>query len=350
MVIKSAVAVSLSALAAVAAARDVPANVKSFYNSIRGQGQCRNVLAGGFHSIDGDSGKSPDMKPIDFDYCGDHISDYNVIYLQGKNGQLVNMDIDCDGIQHGPADDGRCGSSGDTQSVTSFADTLRGYGTGQRDLDANAHPYVVFGNTGSRKGFANFDPRKYGVEPLSVMAVVCNNKLIYGVWGDENGDDGSESMVGEASISLATACFGRGINGNSGHDDNDVLYIAFTGKDAVPGAKGAKWNAQNYDEFENSITGLGNKLIQRIGGGGGGTQPPPTGSCSWEGHCEGASCKSENDCSDELVCNAGKCSSAGGSTPPPPPCSWEGHCQGASCRNENDCADSLVCRGGRCSQ
>lgn len=118
------------------------------------------------------------MKPIDFDYCGDHISDYNVIYLQGKKGQLVNMDIDCDGIQHGPADDGRCGSSGDTQSVTSFADTLRGYGTGQRDLDANAHPYVVFGNTGSRKGFANFDPRKYGVEPLSVMAVVCNNKLV----------------------------------------------------------------------------------------------------------------------------------------------------------------------------
>ncbi|KFG78797.1 chitosanase [Metarhizium anisopliae] len=278
MVIKSSVAVSLSALAAVAAARDVPANVKSFYNSIRGQGQCRNVLTGGFHSIDGDSGN--------FDYCGDHISDYNVIYLQGKNGQLVNMDIDCDGIQHGPADDGRCGSSGDTQSVTSFADTLRGYGTGQRDLDANAHPYVVFGNTGSRKGFANFDPRKYGVEPLSVMAVVCNNKLIYGVWGDENGDDGSESMVGEASISLATACFGRDINGNSGHDDNDVLYIAFPGKDAVPGAKGAKWNAQNYDEFENSITGLGNKLIQRIGGGGG-NQPPPTGSCSWEGHCEG---------------------------------------------------------------
>ncbi|KAG8417976.1 hypothetical protein J3458_005424 [Metarhizium acridum] len=340
MVMKSSIAASLSALAAVAAARDVPANVKSFYNSIRGQGQCRNVLAGGFHSIDGDSGN--------FDYCGDHISDYSVIYLQGKNGQLANMDIDCDGIQHGPADDGRCGSSGDTQSVTSFADTLRGYGTGQRDLDANAHPYVVFGNTGSRKGYANFDPRKYGVEPLSVMAVVCNNKLIYGVWGDENGDDGPESMVGEASVSLATACFGRGVNGNSGHDDNDVLYIAFPGRDAIPRAKGAKWNAQNYDEFEDSIAGLGNELIQRIGGG---NQPPPTGSCSWKGHCKGAPCKSENDCSDELVCNAGKCGSAGGSTPPtPPPCSWEGHCQSASCRNENDCADSLVCRGGRCSQ
>lgn len=95
-------------------------------------------------------------------------------------------------------------------------------------------------------------------------------------------------MVGEASISLATACFGRGVNGNAGHDGNDVLYIAFPGRDAVPGARGAKWNAQNYNDFENSITALGDRLIQRIGGGGGGT-PPPSGNCSWEGHCEGES-------------------------------------------------------------
>lgn len=97
-------------------------------------------------------------------------------------------------------------------------------------------------------------------------------------------------MVGEASISLATACFGSGVNGNAGHDDNDVLYIAFPGRDAVPGAKGAKWNAQSYNDFENSISALGDKLIQRIGGGGGGNPPPPPpGNCSWEGHCEGES-------------------------------------------------------------
>lgn len=101
-------------------------------------------------------------------------------------------------------------------------------------------------------------------------------------------------MVGEASISLATACYGKGINGNSGHDDNDVLYIAFPGKDAVPGAKGAKWNAQNYNDFENSIAGLGDRLIQRIGGGGGvdpgnPPPPPPGDKCSWKGHCAGES-------------------------------------------------------------
>lgn len=101
-----------------------------------------------------------------------------MIYLQGRNGQLANMDIDCDGIQHGPADDGRCRSSGDTQSQTSFKDIVRSYGTGQQDLDANAHPYVVFGNAGSKPGYTTFNPQSYGIKPLSVMAVVCNNKLV----------------------------------------------------------------------------------------------------------------------------------------------------------------------------
>lgn len=91
---------------------------------------------------------------------------------------------------------------------------------------------------------------------------------IYGVWGDENGNDSPQPMVGQASISVATACFGKDINDNDGHDSNDsndVLFIAFPGDESVPGAAGAAWNAASYDEFEASITGLGNKLIKRIG-------------------------------------------------------------------------------------
>lgn len=43
-------------------------------------------------------------------------------------------------------------------------------------------------------------------------------------------------------------------------------------------------------------------------GGGGGTDPTPTPpTCSWAGHCLGASCSTENDCSDALVCKSGKC-------------------------------------------
>ena len=85
---------------------------------------------------------------------------------------------------------------------------------------------------------------------------------MYGVWGDTNGDDGPP-LVGEASLSLGTACFGNKITGNNGHGQKDVLYIAFTGDDAVPG-KSAKWKAKNFDEFEASIKDLGDQLIERL--------------------------------------------------------------------------------------
>ncbi|KAK7445871.1 fungal chitosanase [Colletotrichum acutatum] len=244
-------------LATQALTRDIPSNVKDFYEFVRGRNKCHHTLASGFHSSEGDSG--------DFSYCGDYLDDYKIIYLQGKNGELANMDVDCDGEQAGG--DGRCGSSTDTQSETTFRDQLRSYGTGRRDLNASVHTYVVFGNEGTKSGWPTFNPEKHGVKPLSVMAVVCNNKLLYGVWGDTNGDDGPQAMVGEASISLATACYGNSINGNSGHDDNDVLYIAFTGDEAVPGGSGANWMAPNAENFQSSISDLGNKLIERVGSG-----------------------------------------------------------------------------------
>lgn len=82
-------------------------------------------------------------------------------------------------------------------------------------------------------------------------------------------------MVGEASLALATACFGRrGINGNSGHEATDVLYLAFVGRDAVPGARGAKWAADSFAEFEESITALGDRLVARIGRGNGTVTTP----------------------------------------------------------------------------
>ncbi|KAF5019975.1 hypothetical protein F66182_8006 [Fusarium sp. NRRL 66182] len=260
-----------ASLAALASTRDIPDNVKAFRDSIVNQGSCNETLASGFHSSDGDDGS--------YVYCGDHLDDYNVIYLQGTQGRLVNMDVDCDGVQGSSADDGRCGSSGDTQSVTSFQDQVQSYGAGQKDLDANVHPYVVFGNVGSKKNWPTFDAPKHGINPLSIIAVVCGDQMFYGIWGDENGDDGEEAMVGEASISLATACFGDSINGNNGHDDNDVLYIAFPGSDAVPGEDGADWTADNFQDFEESLGSVGDKLIERI-------QDTSSASCLWLGTWE----------------------------------------------------------------
>jgi hypothetical protein len=157
-------------------------------------------------------------------------------------------------------------------------------------------------------------------------------------------------MVGEASISLATACFGNSVNGNAGHDQNDVLYIAFPGSTAVPGANGAAWSASSYNDFATSIQALGDSLVARIGttagsgsnassgsdnsGSNGGSHVgDDTGngieisndSCSWPGHCAGklrllkvfecvtlmndlgATCITEDDCSDALTCHSGRC-------------------------------------------
>ncbi|KAG9241046.1 glycoside hydrolase family 75 protein [Calycina marina] len=137
-----------------------------------------------------------------------------IIYVSGSGGTLVNID---------------------------FKDTAAGYKKGIEDLNAKVHPYVVFGNEGSKAGYATFEPAECGIQPLSSMELVCGDKMFYGIFGDTNGDDGTKAVVGEASISMATLCFGEKINGNSGHDENDVLVIRFAGskEETVLGAEGA---------------------------------------------------------------------------------------------------------------
>lgn len=225
-------------------ARPIPDNLKKFYDKVKA-GECKgdNLLAKGFVGEGSKVGST---------YCTNDKKD--IVYLSNKPGKLANMDVDCDGDQRDPGD-GRCGSSTDTEGQTTFIDTVQNYGV--KDLNANYIPYVVFGNDQSK----NFWPEKFGIKPLSVMAVVCNNKLVYGVWGDTCGD--SIPHVGEASLSLATACYGTSMNGNNGHDEPDVLYIGFKGKQAVPGKK-AKWNAKSFQEFEDSIAAIGDKLVQKI--------------------------------------------------------------------------------------
>lgn len=80
------------------------------------------------------------------------------------------MDIDCDGVDNSV---GKCGDDPSGQSQTSFKSTAQSYNL--PDLNSSIHGYVVFGNEGDNP---SFDPRKAGMEPLSVMAVVCNNNLV----------------------------------------------------------------------------------------------------------------------------------------------------------------------------
>ncbi|KAK3395760.1 fungal chitosanase [Sordaria brevicollis] len=252
-----------------ASARDLPPNLQSFYTTLLSQKSCTNPLRSGFYSSD--SG------PNTFSYCGDHLSSSGIIYIRGQGrGKLANMDVDCDGVQNGPgSEDGRCsvGASPDYQNTTAFQDVIASYNIpGVTDLNTYVHPYVVFGNEIASRdsridGIQLFDPRDHGVEPLSVMAVVCDGgkKLVYGVWGDTNGsENGTKAMVGEASLALATACGGKEMSGRNGIDDEDVLYLAFTGQEAVPGREGARWDAAGFEEFERSVEELGERLVSRI--------------------------------------------------------------------------------------
>lgn len=89
----------------------------------------------------------------------------------------------------------------------------------------------------------------------------------YAVWGDTNGayDGVPGTLVGEASIALADLCFPtEDLNGDKGHGAFDVMYIAFKGKEAVPGKNGAKWNTQSKTDFEDSIKKLGDKLVAKL--------------------------------------------------------------------------------------
>jgi len=89
-------------------ARDIPSNVREFYNSLKLDGilGCSNKLATGFWSSDGGSNS--------FSYCGDRLSDSGIVYIKGSGSVFANMDINCDGAPGGSANDGRCSSSTNT--------------------------------------------------------------------------------------------------------------------------------------------------------------------------------------------------------------------------------------------
>lgn len=132
----------------VASAYDLPTNLRNIYNNHKA-GNCQKAL----------SGKSSTGAV----FCGDIP---NALFLK-SNGGYDNMDVDCDG-----ADDkaGDCSNDPSGYGETAFKDTVSQYGIS--DLNANIHPYVVFNEA------PFFNPEKYGMKPLSVMAVVCNNQVV----------------------------------------------------------------------------------------------------------------------------------------------------------------------------
>ncbi|KAL2849754.1 fungal chitosanase of glycosyl hydrolase group 75-domain-containing protein [Aspergillus pseudodeflectus] len=121
----------------------------------------------------------------------------------------ADMDVDCDGIDY------KCDGNEDGQALTDYG-----------ALSAYAVPFIVIPQEYVSSGNQDAIPGN------NVAAVICNNKMFYGILGDTNGND--PQVTGEASWLMARTCFpDDDLRGNSGHAEADVTYILFTGPNAV---------------------------------------------------------------------------------------------------------------------
>jgi chitosanase len=167
-------------------AREVPANLKAFYDAHKstpcasadrlspafqdGQSKTNGVY---YCAADAKNSSSQATRMLarkakkPSDGGSSHI-----MYIKGSGSNYADMDIDCDGANR---KEGWCGDDTSGQDDTAFQDVLKGYGTGVDQLDAHIHTYVVLGNSDDSP---SFDPQSVGIEPLSVVAVVCGDKLV----------------------------------------------------------------------------------------------------------------------------------------------------------------------------
>lgn len=126
----------------------------------------------------------------------------------------ADMDIDCDGKSSTV-----CNKTADPayQGQTSASDS------NGDPLDAAALPFVVVPLPSTR-----FDYKKAGLALGSVIMVLYQGRIAYGIFGDE----GPSSIIGEASYAMAKA-LGIPSSPKTGGVDSGVTYVAFTGKSAV---------------------------------------------------------------------------------------------------------------------
>jgi len=142
------------------------------------------------------------------------VQDIQICGLSGAVFWKADMDVDCDGKMST-----QCNLSTDAayQNQTSATDSSG------NPLDAATLPYVVVPLPSTR-----FDYSAAGLELGSVIAVIYNGQVEYGVFGDE----GPTSIIGEASYRMAQL-LGIDPDPSTGGTDSGVAYIAFTGSAGV---------------------------------------------------------------------------------------------------------------------
>jgi len=146
------------------------------------------------------------------DYASDEGSSSNIPIcgLQGAVFWRADMDIDCDGQSTDV-----CNSGTDPwyQPQTSMGDHIA----------ASELPFVVIPLPSSR-----FDYEQHDIDLGTVVAVIYDGQLRYGAFVDQ----GPEEIIGEASYAMAEL-MGVDPDPEFGGTEGPVLYIAFTGADAM---------------------------------------------------------------------------------------------------------------------
>ncbi|CAI7601657.1 unnamed protein product [Penicillium pancosmium] len=94
---------------------------------------------------------------------------------------VADMDVDCDGIDY------KCKGNPDGQSETNFG-----------ALAAYEVPFIVIPDTFGTTYQSDLSGN-------NVAAVICDNRMFYGIYGDSDGDD--PEVIGEASWLMARTCF-----------------------------------------------------------------------------------------------------------------------------------------------
>jgi hypothetical protein len=151
---------------------------------------------------------------------GDYATDSGgaqTIAICGLTGAVfwkADLDIDCDG---------KISTQCNTGTDPSFDDQTSATDSHGDPLDAATLPYVVVPLPSTR-----FDSTAHGLALGSVIAVIYQDKVEYGVFGDE----GPSSIIGEASYRMAQL-LGIDPDPATGGTDSGVAYIAFTGPSAV---------------------------------------------------------------------------------------------------------------------
>lgn len=147
---------------------------------------------------------SDDSLPADVSICG----------LPSAVFWTSDLDIDCDGKMTE-----QCNPSTDP----AYQDQTAAVDSSGDPLDAAALPFVVIPGRSER-----FDFRDAGLAMGSVVAVIFEDQVEYGVLGDV----GPREIIGEASYRMAEL-LGIDPDPSTGGTEAGVSYIAFTGDDAV---------------------------------------------------------------------------------------------------------------------